>query len=190
MAAGSQYSKKKGDGVLSEIDTGAGGIGAGLGTGIGMGIGIGLGNGMGLGGGRGRYPRNMISGMSAYKSSKESILERMNSTIGIGVVKPEDIEMLEEKCLRMIFEKEDKYINNEEKLKAEEKDILNLESELKNMEMKMKEKAQENNLLDFKLRDMARNNDIENGFLKPHSGIHSGILSGVAGASILQTIQL
>ena len=58
------------------------------------------------------------------------------------------------------------------------------------MELKLKEKSQESNLLDFKLRDMARNNDTELGFLKPHSGIHSGILSGHAGAALGPTISL
>ena len=48
----------------------------------------------------------------------------------------------------------------------------------------MKEKTQENNLLDFKLRDMARNTEIDNGFLKPHSGIHLGLLSQNAGAAL------
>ena len=44
--------------------------------------------------------------------------------------------------------------------------------------------------MDFKLRDMARNNDTELGFLKPHKGIHSGILSDHAGAALGPTISL
>jgi hypothetical protein len=58
------------------------------------------------------------------------------------------------------------------------------------MEMKLKEKTQESNLLDFKLRTMVRNNDLENGFLKPHSGIHAGVLSSQAGMALGATITL
>ena len=58
------------------------------------------------------------------------------------------------------------------------------------MEIKMKEKTQENNLLDFKLRDMARNTEIDNGFLKPHSGIHLGLLSQNAGAALPLSSQI
>lgn len=43
------------------------------------------------------------------------------------------------------------------------------------LELKLKEKNQENNLLDFKLRNFVRNQD--QSYLKPHSGIHNGILS-------------
>ena len=59
----------------------------------------------------------------------------------------------------MIFEKEDKFLENEQKLKNEDQQLRDLEQELLNLETKLKEKNQENNLLDFKLRDMARNND-------------------------------
>lgn len=45
------------------------------------------------------------------------------------------------------------------------------------MEQQIKEKNQENNLLDFKLRDIARINESNAGYIKPHAGIHSGILS-------------
>jgi hypothetical protein len=41
--------------------------------------------------------------------------------------------------------------------------------------MKFREKNQENNLLDFKLRNFIRNQD--SSYLKPNSGIHNGILS-------------
>ena len=58
------------------------------------------------------------------------------------------------------------------------------------MELRLKEKSQESNLLDFKLRDMARNNETDLGFLKPHSGIHSGILSDPAGVALGPTISL
>lgn len=54
----------------------------------------------------------------------------------------------------------------------------------------MKEKNQESNLIDFKLREMARNNDMDAGFLKPHSGINQGILSSYAGAALIPTINL
>jgi predicted RNase H-like nuclease (RuvC/YqgF family) len=90
----------------------------------------------------------------------------------------------------MIFEKEDKYLNNEEKLKNEDKELAELEQEIKNMELKYKEKAQESNLLDFKLRQMVRNNDIDAGFLKPHPGIHAGVLSSQAGAALGSAITL
>ena len=56
----------------------------------------------------------------------------------------------------MIYEKEDKYLENEAKLKAEDEQIANMEAELLEVEMKLKEKNQENNLLDFKLRDHVR----------------------------------
>jgi hypothetical protein len=58
------------------------------------------------------------------------------------------------------------------------------------MEVRIKEKNQESNLLDFKLRDMARHNETEVGFLKPHSGIHSGLLSGVAALPLAPAISL
>ena len=37
---------------------------------------------------------------------------------------------------------------------------------------------------------MARSNDIELGFIKPHAGIHSGILSATAGEALGQAISL
>ena len=37
---------------------------------------------------------------------------------------------------------------------------------------------------------MARNNDTDAGFLKPHSGINQGILSNHAGAALIPTINL
>jgi hypothetical protein len=45
------------------------------------------------------------------------------------------------------------------------------------MEMRLKERGQESNMMDFKLREIVRKNDIDSGFLKPHSGIHAGMLS-------------
>mmetsp|Transcript_30532 Transcript_30532/g.46806 ORF Transcript_30532/g.46806 Transcript_30532/m.46806 type:complete len:82 (-) Transcript_30532:411-656(-) len=75
---------------------------------------------------------------------------------GLGKVKEEDIGKLEKQCQRMIFEKEDKFLTNEEKLKTEEKNLLTLEEELNAMRVKVKEKAQENNLIDFKIRTLAR----------------------------------
>ena len=47
-------------------------------------------------------------------------------------------------------------------------------------ESKLKEKNQINNLLDFKLREIARNGNYET-YLKPHLGINKGILSEAAG---------
>lgn len=90
----------------------------------------------------------------------------------------------------MIFEKEDKFLENEQKLKNEDQQLRDLEQELLNLESRLKEKNQENNLLDFKLREMARNNDEQPGFLKPHSGIHQGILSQAAGQVLSQPISL
>jgi len=55
--------------------------------------------------------------------------------------------------------------------------LQELEIELREVENRVKEKNQESNLIDFKLREMARNNDTELGFIKPHAGLHSGILS-------------
>lgn len=72
----------------------------------------------------------------------------------------------------MIFEKEDKYLENEKRLKNEDHSLRNLEEELLNLEQKLKEKNQENNLMDFKLREMVRSNYDEPSYLKPHSGIH------------------
>lgn len=105
-------------------------------------------------------------------------------------LKNEDIEKLEKKCQRMIFEKEDKFLENEQKLKNEDQQLQDLEVELLNLEQKLKEKNQENNLLDFKLRDMARSNDEGPGYLKPHPGIHQGILSSAAGQVLNQPISL
>ena len=47
-------------------------------------------------------------------------------------------------------------------------------------ESKLNEKNQTNNLLDFKLREIARNGSYET-YLKPHLGINKGILSEAAG---------
>jgi len=58
------------------------------------------------------------------------------------------------------------------------------------MELRLKEKNQESNLLDFKLRDMARHNETEVGFLKPHSGIHSGLLHGASALPLAAAIPL
>ena len=90
----------------------------------------------------------------------------------------------------MIFEKEDRYVANEDKLKDQDTELTDLEQEVKQMELRLKERGQESNLLDFKLRDMARNNDTDLGFIKPHAGIHAGILSGHAGAALGPTISL
>lgn len=90
----------------------------------------------------------------------------------------------------MIFEKEDKYLGNEEKLKQEDRELTDLEQEVKQLEMKLKEKSQESNLMDFKLREIVRKNDIDMGFLKPHSGIHAGVLSSQAGAALGPSISL
>ena len=56
--------------------------------------------------------------------------------------------------------------------------------------MKLKERGQESNLMDFKLREIVRKNDIDNGFLKPHSGIHAGVLSSQAGAALGSAIHI
>jgi len=90
----------------------------------------------------------------------------------------------------MIFEKEDKYLETDQKLKEEDQQLLDLEQEVRAMELRLKEKNQESNLLDFKLRDMARHNETEVGFLKPHSGIHSGLLSGAAALPLAPAISL
>lgn len=58
------------------------------------------------------------------------------------------------------------------------------------MEMKLKERGQESNLMDFKLRDIVRKNDMDQGFLKPHSGIHAGVLSSQAGAALGSAIHI
>jgi hypothetical protein len=50
------------------------------------------------------------------------------------------------------------------------------------LEIKLKEKNQENNLLDFKLRNFVRNK--EHSYLKPYSGIHHGILSQSANQTL------
>ena len=105
-------------------------------------------------------------------------------------LKTEDIEKLEKKCQRMIFEKEDKFLENEQKLKQEDQQLQIQEQELLALEARLKEKNQENNLLDFKLREVARNNDSQAGYLKPHSGIHQGILSQAAGQVLSQPISL
>ena len=44
--------------------------------------------------------------------------------------------------------------------------------------------------MDFKLRDIVRKNDIDQGFLKPHSGIHAGVLSSQAGAALGSAIHI
>lgn len=54
-----------------------------------------------------------------------------------------------------------------------------MENHLINLELKLKEKKQENNLLDYKLREMARINDSENKFIRPNGGLHNGLLSPV-----------
>ena len=50
-----------------------------------------------------------------------------------------------------------------------------MEAELQEIETRLKEKNQENNLLDFKLRQFVRNNEQQSGragYIKPHSGMH------------------
>ena len=49
-------------------------------------------------------------------------------------LKPEDIAQLEEKCQRMIYEKEDKFVSVESKLKQEDERINSLEQELLEIE--------------------------------------------------------
>ena len=82
----------------------------------------------------------------------------------------------------MIYEKEEKYLENEQKLKDEDQYLTNLEQEVMQLEIKLKEKNQENNLLDFKLRNFVRNK--EHSYLKPYSGIHHGILSQSANQTL------
>lgn len=61
-------------------------------------------------------------------SSKDSILHQLSPG---GKVRNEDIEKLEKKCQRMIFEKEDKYVANEDKLKIQDEELTELELEVK-----------------------------------------------------------
>lgn len=95
---------------------------------------------------------------------------------------------MERQCQRNIFEKEDKALENENKLKQEEQAILKMEKELREMEAKLKEKKQENNLLDFKLRDMARVNDSEVKFIRPHAGVHKGLLNNNLNLPLASTL--
>ena len=53
----------------------------------------------------------------------------------------------------------------------------------------MKEKQQENNLMDFKLREMARNEAVA-GFIKPHSGVNLGMLNKELTTALGPTIKL
>ena len=76
-------------------------------------------------------------------------------------VKGEDIEKLEKKCQRMIYEKEEKYLENEHKLKFEYQELQGLESQLLMMELQIKERNQESNLMDIKLREWGRVSQVE-----------------------------
>ena len=42
--------------------------------------------------------------------------------------------------------------------------------------MRIKEKNQENNLYDYKLREIARNGEAQGEYLKPHAGMNMGLL--------------
>jgi len=42
--------------------------------------------------------RNLVTGMSAYKSSKESLYERLNQSLPEGKIRAEDIDKLEQQC--------------------------------------------------------------------------------------------
>ena len=61
--------------------------------------------------------RNGQTVLSAYTYNKGSS----------GKIKAEDIEKLDKKCQRMIFEKEEQYIENEQKLKREDDELADLE---------------------------------------------------------------
>lgn len=69
---------------------------------------------------------NQIGGTSArggsiLRSSKDS--SGMSPSRLATKVRTEDIEKLEKKCQRMIFEKEDKFLENEHKLKDEDQQL-------------------------------------------------------------------
>ena len=73
-------------------------------------------------------------------------------------------------------------------MKQEDLQIQKLEKELREMEARLKEKKQENNLLDFKLRDMARVNDSEVKFIRPNAGVHKGLLNNNLNLPLAQTL--
>ena len=75
-------------------------------------------------------------------------------------LKIEHVEKLEQHCQRLIYEKEERVVENESTLKQEDQQIQDLENEIRVLEQQMKEKQQENNLMDFKLRDLARNETV------------------------------
>jgi hypothetical protein len=94
---------------------------------------------LGFGIGGGLSARNGVTGLSINNmSSKESILHQLSPG---GKVRPEDIEKLEKRCQRMIFEKEDRYVANEDKLKVQDTELTDLEQEVKQMELRVKERG-------------------------------------------------
>ena len=115
--------------------------------------------------------RSQHRGESILRSSQDNDHNSSSPYSHQAKLKHEDILNLESKCQRMVFEKDDQFLENEKKLKNEDLALRNLEEELLMIEQRLKEKNQENNLVDFKLRQVVRNNQ-EIGFLKPHSGIH------------------
>jgi hypothetical protein len=89
-----------------------------------------------------------------------------------------------------MFEKEDLYVKNEEILFQEADELTEMEKKIHKLETQLKEKGHESNLLDYKLRQMARDNYISNGFINPDIGVTCGILSQSAIKAVAQPIYL
>ena len=90
--------------------------------------------------------KQALESMSERKSSRGSLkLDDVLSSVSklepfLMKLKPEDIEHLEQSCQKMIFEKEDKFVDTENKLKEEEDQIAAMEEELQEIETRLKEK--------------------------------------------------
>lgn len=61
----------------------------------------------------------------------------------------------------MIYEKEEKYLENDLKLKEEYQQLEELEKHIHLMETQIKERDKENHLIDMKIKEYARNGKIE-----------------------------
>lgn len=69
---------------------------------------------------------------SLRAGTNASRLHQLSPSMGASPkLKKEQIAQLENQCQRMIFEKEDKYLETDQKLKEEDQQLLDLEQEVR-----------------------------------------------------------
>lgn len=77
------------------------------------------------------YGSKGVNGRHLFNLNDKKIINRIIN---------EPVGQLEQHCQRMIYEKEEKIIENENALKQEDHEVNDLESEIKALEQQMKEK--------------------------------------------------